>query len=138
MIDAPVMQSFRDAVFMARDNLWATVDADGRLSVVAEQGDPWDLGGELVGDRLVLTDLDDDETFELVTTRASYLGEPDELMIRRVDLRSKRLVRSFRRSTDGAIAALVVGRFHSDDGPAVWFVEQGSDRLATVWRVVMR
>ncbi|MEC9464943.1 MAG: hypothetical protein VX834_04110 [Myxococcota bacterium] len=135
---APVMKSFRDAVFMARDNLWATVDADGRLAVSAGQGDSWDLGGERVGDRLVLTDLDDDEIFELVTTRASYQGEPDELMIRRVDVLSKRLISSFRRSTDGAIAALAVGRFHSEDGPAVWFVEQDSVGLATVWRVVMR
>ena len=135
---APALGSFRDAVYMAQDELWARVEADGRLVLKSKAGETWALGGERVGDRIVLTDLDDDETFELVTTRASHDGEADELMIRRVDVVSKRLVSSFRRSTDGAITALAVGRFHSDDGPAVWFIEQSTSEVATVWRVVMR
>jgi hypothetical protein len=123
---------------MAKNSLWARVDADGRLLVSSDVGAEWDLGGEQVGDRLALSDLDDDEIFELVTTRASQEGEADELTIRRVDALSRRLESGFRRATDGPISALAVGRFRADDGPAVWFVEELPDGRSAVWRVVMR
>jgi hypothetical protein len=135
---APVLGSFRDVVYMAKNSLWARVDADGRLLVSSDVGAEWDLGGEQVGDRLALSDLDDDEIFELVTTRASQEGEADELTIRRVDALSRRLESGFRRATDGPISALAVGRFRADDGPAVWFVEELPDGRSAVWRVVMR
>jgi hypothetical protein len=111
------------------------VDEDGQLLSQRAGEPPTSLAGEHVGDRLTIGDLDGDGDPELVTTSPAPPGEPDHLVLRRLDHDVSSSTVVFRSPlSGGSIVAATVGRL--DFGPRVEVVlleEVGKESLA--WRL---
>jgi hypothetical protein len=124
----------RDVATIANGG-FIVVDSEGQL--LGERGGdpPTLLANERVGDRIVLADLDGDGETELVTTSAAPPGEPDRLVVRRVDGDLSTSTELYRSALGGgSIAALAAGRVdvaHLD----VIVIEDTGGKEDVVWRM---
>lgn len=111
------------------------VDEQGQLLSQLRGEPPTSLAAERVGDRIALADLDGDGAAELVTTSAAGPGEPDHLVLRRLegDLASSTV--AFRSPlSGGSIVAVAVGRLDYGARLDVVLIEEvGKEALA--WRL---
>jgi hypothetical protein len=124
----------RDVATLANGG-FIVVDSEGQL--LGERGGdpPTLLANERVGDRILLADLDGDGEPELVTTSAAPPGEPDRLVVRRIDgelSTSNELYRSA--LSGGSIVAIASGRVDLGRVDVV-VIEDTGGKEDTVWRM---
>lgn len=124
----------RDLVRM-RDEAWVYVDDQGRLLAHRAGEAPTTLAAERVGDRIALVDLEGDGAPELVTTASTSPGEPDHLVLRRLERGSSSSSVPFRSPlSGGSIVATAVGRLDYGARSDVVLIEEvGKEALA--WRL---
>ena len=130
----PKGESIRAAARVGDDGQWIWIDSDGKLRRNLN-GKIISLTGERVGDQLVVFDLDGSEQFEVVTTSAAAMGEPDEIVVRTLSRDGKSLKVLYQPSFQGSIAALAVGISDYQDLPTVWFVERAPDGTSWLWKL---
>jgi hypothetical protein len=118
----------------ARD-VWIYVDDAGGLFSLRGEGQPNPLAAERVGDRIALADLDGDGAIELLTTSASAPGEPDHLVLRRLDEAVQTSTVLFRSPlSGGSVVAVAVGHLDYGDRKDGVLAEQvGAETL--LWRL---
>jgi hypothetical protein len=129
----------RDLVaWPGRADTWLWVAEDGALMGRIGDRPPQPLAQELVGDRLLAADLDRDGALELVTSAAVSPGEPDHLVLRRVDAEVTSSAVLFRSPlSGGAVVAAALGRVEVDHQVDVVIVEEvGTEAL--LWRLEHR
>ena len=130
-----VPRSVRDLLRWTERDAWVFVGEDGTLEARHADGQVDQLAPDRVGDRLAALDIDGDGEWELVTTSPSAPGEPDQLVIRRVEpgLQSSSVVLRSPLS-GGSVAAIAVGHIDWDARSDLVVLEElGSDAL--VWRL---
>jgi len=138
-VHAPMLpSSVRDLVAVPTPNgtpAFIVVDPDGQLLSQKGNEPPTVIASEHVGDRLVFADLDGDGDPELVTTSAAPPGEPDNVVVRRVDSDLAGSTLLYRSAlSGGSVVAAAAGRI--DGGTRIDVVvieENGKDALA--WRL---
>ena len=136
VVRASLPSRVRDVVAVpGKTAAWIIVDDQGQLLSQRGTEPPTALAAERVGDRLALADLDGDGDPELVTTSASAPGEPDHLVLRRVDDDLSTSTVVFRSPlSGGSIVATAVGRVDFGARLDVVLVEEvGKEALA--WRL---
>jgi hypothetical protein len=125
----------RDLARVPGSEAFVVVSEDGALLARHESG-----GGALapdrVGDRVLVVDLDGDSEIEVLTTTSASPGEPDQLVVRRLDPShdgSRVVLRSS--LGGGSVAAVSAGRLDDDRRVDVIVVEESADGAAQVWRL---
>lgn len=127
----PPPEAVRDLRLLPDEGGAIWVDAAGRLGGAFPAGAPRALPTGLVGDRVVVADLDRDGRLDLAATDPSGPGDPDRLSVFRLDAQTASLL--FRASFDGPIVALAEGDLDFDGRPDLLVVEDGE--RATLWRL---
>lgn len=130
----PAGESIRAAARLGDDDQWIWIDGQGKLRR-SLNGEAVSLTGERVGDQLVVFDLDGSDQYEVVTTSAAAMGEPDEIVVRTLSRDGKSLKVLYQPSFQGSIAALTVGLSDYQDLPTVWFVERAPDGTSWLWKL---
>ena len=130
----PVGNTIRAAAKLGDDDQWIWIDGKGKLRRKLN-GKVIELTSERVGDQLVVFDLDDSGQYEVVTTSARAMGEPDELVVRTLSRDGKTLKVLYQPSFQGSITALTVGITDYKELPTAWFVERDPDGKSWLWKL---
>ena len=129
--------SVRDlARWPGRDDTWLWVDSSGLLGGLGADG-PARFERSLVGDRILLDDLDGDGRQELVVSAASAPGTPDRIRILGVDPGLTALPVIFDGALFGSVAAIASGDLDFDGRRELLVVEQ-TDSDAVLWLIARR
>lgn len=124
----------RDLARVPGTDGWVFVSDDGAL--MGRDGGGGPLAPERVGDRVLVVDLDSDGDIEVLTTTSASPGEPDQLVVRRLDS-TKDGSRVVLRSSlgGGSVAAFSAGRLDDDRRIDVVVVEESVEGDVSVWRL---
>ncbi len=125
----------RDLARVPGTDGWVVVSEDGAL-LGRDGGGGGPLAPERVGDRVLVVDLDSDGEIEVLTTTSASPGEPDQLVVRRLDSTTDGSRVVLRSSLGGgSVAAFSAGRLDDDRRVDVVVVEESVDGDAVVWRL---
>ncbi len=125
----------RDLARVPGTEAFVAVREDGAL-IARHDGGGGALAPDRVGDRVLVVDLDGDGGIEVLTTTSASPGEPDQLVVRRLEPTydgSRVVLRSS--LGGGSVAALSAGRLDDDRRVDVVVVEESADGAAQVWRL---
>jgi hypothetical protein len=133
---AGVPARLRDLVaWPNRADAWLWITEDGALMGRVGDHVPQALTQELIGDRMLAADLDRDGALELVTSAPVSPGEPDHLVLRRVDADMTSSTVVFRSPlSGGAVVAAALGRVEVDPKIDVVVVEEAGAEML-LWRL---